>query len=280
MSGPTFQRAAGVRAAGRPSEAADAGRAVSGLSEAVDAGRAVGGLSEAAEASAPGGAGAMADAAESEKRPLAGEAADSGRLAGGLPSETAAPALEAAVPAAQAPKAAIPAAQALEVAVPVAQAMEAAVPVASPFPGPVVAPLVPAGVPADRLPPVVLAYIGDAVFEVYVRQYLIANIVRKPHELHRASTRYVSAAAQAKLLRRWMPLLTEEEADIARRGRNAKSGQPPKNADPGEYRHATGLECLVGYLYYRGERDRLERLIGLAFADDPTTSEKGPDHHE
>ncbi|MBB6694003.1 Mini-ribonuclease 3 [Cohnella xylanilytica] len=159
-------------------------------------------------------------------------------------------------------------------------APEAAVPMASPSPGPIVAPLVPAGVPANQLPPVVLAYIGDAVFEVYVRQYLIANIVRKPHELHRASTRYVSAAAQARLLRRWMPLLTEEEADIARRGRNAKSGQPPKNADPGEYRHATGLECLVGYLYYRGERDRLERLIGLAFADDPTTSEKGPDHHE
>jgi len=275
MSGPTFPGAA------------DASRAEVGR---ADAGRAVGGPSEAAEASASGGAGAMADAAEAQKRSLAGGAADSGQPAGGLPSETAAPAMDAAVPAAQVLDAAVPAAQALkatvpvtqavEAVVPVAQAVDAAVPVASPFPGPVVAPLVPASMRADQLPPVVLAYIGDAVFEVYVRQYLIANIVRKPHELHRASTRYVSAAAQAKLLRRWMPLLTEEEADIARRGRNAKSGQPPKNADPGEYRHATGLECLVGYLYYRGERDRLEWLIGLAFADDPTTSEKGPDHHE
>ncbi|WP_373315986.1 Mini-ribonuclease 3 [Cohnella xylanilytica] len=209
-----------------------------------------GGLrSETAEASASGDARAAADAAVAEKRSLAAGAAVPGRPGAGA-SGTAMPAPEAAVP------------------------------MASPSPGPVVAPLVPAGVPANQLPPVVLAYIGDAVFEVYVRQYLIANIVRKPHELHRASTRYVSAAAQARLLRRWMPLLTEEEADIARRGRNAKSGQPPKNADPGEYRHATGLECLVGYLYYRGERDRLERLIGLAFADDPTTSEKGPDHHE
>lgn len=137
---------------------------------------------------------------------------------------------------------------------------------------PVIAPLLPDGVPVGQISPIVLAYIGDAVFEVYIRQMLIAKVVRKPQELHRAAVRYVSAGAQAQLLRRWMPLLTEEEADIARRGRNAKSGQPPKNADPGEYRHATGLECLVGYLYYRGERDRLEMLIGLAFADDPTNA--------
>lgn len=135
---------------------------------------------------------------------------------------------------------------------------------------PVIAPVLPEGVPVGQLSPIVLAYVGDAVFEVYIRQLLVARVVRKPHELHRAAVRYVSAAAQAKLLRRWEPLLTPEEADIARRGRNAKSGQPPKNADPVEYRHATGLECLVGYLYYRGERDRLETLIGMAFQDDPT----------
>ncbi|MBB6675028.1 Mini-ribonuclease 3 [Cohnella nanjingensis] len=133
---------------------------------------------------------------------------------------------------------------------------------------PVIAPELPSGTPVHLLSPVVLAYVGDAVFEVYVRQRLVAGLTRKPHELHRAATRYVSAAAQARLLARWQPLLTEEEADIAKRGRNAKSGQPPKNADPGDYRHATGLECLVGYLYYRGERERLERLIGLAFEDE------------
>ncbi|MBB6734916.1 Mini-ribonuclease 3 [Cohnella zeiphila] len=133
----------------------------------------------------------------------------------------------------------------------------------------VIAPLLPDRVPASQLSPIVLAYIGDAVFEVYVRQHLIASAARKPHELHRAATRYVSAAAQAKLLQRWMPLLTEEEADIARRGRNSKSGQAPKNADPVDYRHATGLESLVGYLYYRGERDRLEQLIALAFSEEP-----------
>lgn len=131
----------------------------------------------------------------------------------------------------------------------------------------VIAPVLPADLPLSQLSPIVLAYIGDAVFEIYVRQRLIAGTNRKPHQLHRASTQYVSAAAQARLLQRWMPVLTEEEADIVRRGRNTKSGQPPKNANPGDYRHATALECLVGYLYYRGEKERLEQLIEMAFAE-------------
>lgn len=149
-------------------------------------------------------------------------------------------------------------------------------------PLPVIAPELPADQPVNLLNPIVLAYVGDAVFEVYVRQRLIASASRKPHELHKAATRYVSAAAQARLLARWGPLLTEEEADIARRGRNAKSGSPPRNADPGDYRHATGLEALVGYLYYRGERERLETLIGLAFEPEDTKPEEsaGPGRKE
>ncbi|XID90855.1 Mini-ribonuclease 3 [Paenibacillaceae bacterium WGS1546] len=130
---------------------------------------------------------------------------------------------------------------------------------------PVISPVVPADVPVRLLSPIVLAYVGDAVYEVYVRQRLVAGSSRKPHELHRAATGYVSAAAQAELLRKWTPLLTEEEAEVVRRGRNAKSGQPPRNADPGDYRHATALECLVGYLYYNGDKARLEQLIGMAF---------------
>jgi len=132
---------------------------------------------------------------------------------------------------------------------------------------PVISPIVPADVPVHLLSPIVLAYVGDAVFEIYIRQRLVAGFNRKPHELHRAATGYVSAAAQAKLLQRWTPHLTEEESDIVRRGRNTKSGQPPRNADPGDYRHATALECLVGYLYYKGEKARLEQLIDMAFSD-------------
>jgi ribonuclease-3 family protein len=76
---------------------------------------------------------------------------------------------------------------------------------------------------------------------------------------------HVSAKAQRQLLLKWQPLLTEEEADVVRRGRNAKSGAPPKNADPQDYRQATGLECLVGYLYYQQQFERLGELMAVAF---------------
>ncbi|WP_081735534.1 Mini-ribonuclease 3 [Paenibacillus gorillae] len=114
--------------------------------------------------------------------------------------------------------------------------------------------------------PVVLAYVGDGVFELMVRQYLVSLPNHKPHHLHREATSMVSAKAQRKLLERWQPLLTEEEADIVRRGRNAKSGAPPKNADPADYRQATALECLVGYLYYEGRTARLQELFEVAIA--------------
>lgn len=117
------------------------------------------------------------------------------------------------------------------------------------------------------LNPVVLAYIGDAVFELMVRQFLVSLPNHKPHHLHKEATLFVSAKAQKSLLEKWMPLLSEEEADMVRRGRNTKSGTPPKNADPGDYRHATALECLVGYLYYTKRNSRLQQLMEVAFED-------------
>lgn len=132
----------------------------------------------------------------------------------------------------------------------------------------VIAPELPAGVPVAQLSPLVLAYIGDAVFEVYVRQRLIARRGMRVNDLHREAVRLVSAGAQARLLQRLQPLLTAEEADVVRRGRNTRSGQPPKNADPHDYRLATALECLIGYLYYTGKKRRLETLIGLAFEEE------------
>lgn len=112
--------------------------------------------------------------------------------------------------------------------------------------------------------PVVLAYIGDAVFELLVRQYLISLPNQKSHHLHREATKFVSAKGQKRVLDRWQPHLTEEEADIVRRGRNAKSGTPPKNANLADYRLATALESLVGYLYYEGRTDRLNELFAIA----------------
>lgn len=115
----------------------------------------------------------------------------------------------------------------------------------------------------SQMNPLVLAYMGDAVYEVFIRQYVVSLPNHRPHELHRLATRYVSAKAQAKALELLMPLLTEEEADAVRRGRNAKSGSSPKNTDILVYRHSTAFECLLGYLYYSGRHERLEALMRM-----------------
>jgi len=118
--------------------------------------------------------------------------------------------------------------------------------------------------PPGEMNPLALAYIGDAVYEVYIRQYVLSLPNHRPHALHKRSSSYVSAKAQAKVLHAWMPLLTEEESNIVMRGRNAKSGTAPKNADMIEYRYSTALECLIGYLYYRKKRERLAELMEQA----------------
>ncbi|SDG13173.1 ribonuclease-3 family protein [Fontibacillus panacisegetis] len=119
--------------------------------------------------------------------------------------------------------------------------------------------------PARLLPPLALAYIGDAIFEVAVRQHVMARPNLRPHHLHGQSTKYVSAKAQARLLALLEPRLTEDEKDIVRQGRNAKSGTVPKNADVLDYRHATAFESLIGYLYYKGTHERLRELIASGF---------------
>ncbi|NUU59723.1 Mini-ribonuclease 3 [Paenibacillus agri] len=121
--------------------------------------------------------------------------------------------------------------------------------------------------PARLLSPVVLAYVGDAIYEVAVRQYLVSLPNLRPNHLHRTATGLVSAKAQCAILAHLEPVLTEEEQNIARQGRNAKSGTIPKNANVLEYRHATAFECLIGYLYYTGQQARLQEIvhIGIEF---------------
>lgn len=111
-----------------------------------------------------------------------------------------------------------------------------------------------------------LAYMGDAVYEVYVRHHLLAKGKTKPHQLHREATKYVSAKAQANLLKKMIEqqFLTEEEQSVAKRGRNAKSGTIPKNTDVQTYRHSTAFETLIGYLYLSHEIERLEQTINQA----------------
>lgn len=124
-------------------------------------------------------------------------------------------------------------------------------------------PLPPAKRP-DQLHPIALAYIGDAIFEVYIRQYVLSRPNHRPDHLHKLTTRFVTAKAQARILAAWLPQLTEEELAVVKRGRNAKSGHTPKSADVIEYRQSTALECLVGYLYYTGQAERLEALMSRA----------------
>ncbi|SDS56002.1 ribonuclease-3 family protein [Paenibacillaceae bacterium GAS479] len=118
----------------------------------------------------------------------------------------------------------------------------------------------------EFLNPVVLAYTGDAVFELLVRQHLVAGEKLKPNQLHRAATSIVCAKAQRRWLELWSPMLSEEEQDVVRRGRNTKSGQPPRNADPHDYRLATAMECLIGFLYYKGRTERIRELTAVVFA--------------
>lgn len=112
--------------------------------------------------------------------------------------------------------------------------------------------------------PLVLAYAGDAVYELYIRTLLLSQGNAPVHKLHKRSISYVKAKAQSDIIHRLMDLLTAEEQDIVRRGRNAKSGTIPKNADVTEYKYATGFEALIGYLYLKGEYSRLLDVLKMS----------------
>ncbi len=106
-----------------------------------------------------------------------------------------------------------------------------------------------------------LAHLGDGVFEVMVRSWLCLQGKARPRDLHRATVTYVSAPAQAAAMERLLPILTEEEADVYRRGRNTAPHSVPKAASRAQYQSATGLEALFGWLYLQGRTDRLNELF-------------------
>ncbi|WP_269431512.1 Mini-ribonuclease 3 [Domibacillus indicus] len=116
---------------------------------------------------------------------------------------------------------------------------------------------------AKQLGGLALAYMGDAVYEVYIRKFLLQSGRVKPNDLHRASTKFVSAKAQAAQLHRLREIhfLTEEELTVAKRGRNAKSGHVPKNTDVQTYNHSTAFEAVIGFLFLTGQLDRMEAII-------------------
>ena len=111
--------------------------------------------------------------------------------------------------------------------------------------------------------PLTWAYIGDAIYEVYIRDYLIRTTNLKGNLLHRETIKYVKASAQSKILKRLEENLTDEEKNIVRRGRNTKTHSAPKNADIKEYMDSTAFEALIGYLHITEQKERLEFLLKL-----------------
>jgi len=126
---------------------------------------------------------------------------------------------------------------------------------------------------AKQYSPLALAFLGDSVYEVMVREQLLLEANRPPQELHNAAVAHVRAAYQAAAAARIADLLTEDEADMLRRGRNAHGISVPRSATPADYRKATGFECLFGYLYLCGNTDRLRLLFAEIWQSEPQAGE-------
>ena len=120
-----------------------------------------------------------------------------------------------------------------------------------------------------------LAYLGDAVYELEVRSYLVSGGKGSTGEINRRALAFVTASAQAKAARAVIPLFREEEAAVFRRGRNAHPKTVAKHNDPGEYSLATGLEAVFGWLYLGGEKERIRELFGLCLSALAPEEEKG-----
>lgn len=120
---------------------------------------------------------------------------------------------------------------------------------------------------ANRADPLVLAHLGDAVHTLYVRAKLTDGFGGKVNELHRASCAMVNAQAQARIMRAILPTLSEEERDVFRHARNAHVNTVAKNASVADYKYATALESLLGYLYLIGETQRAQTLLETPIGD-------------
>ena len=116
----------------------------------------------------------------------------------------------------------------------------------------------------NLLSPLTWAYVGDAVYELYVRTNLVNKTKLKPHKLHIESIKYVKAKAQADILNEIMDKLTDDEKEIVRRARNAENHHLPKNAEPEDYMYSTAFEGLIGYLYLCKKDERLKEILEMS----------------
>ncbi len=113
------------------------------------------------------------------------------------------------------------------------------------------------------LSPLVWAYVGDSVYELFIRTNLVNNSNAKPHKLHIESIKYVKAKSQADILYKIEDMLTDEEKDIVRRGRNTENHHVAKNSNVADYSKATAFEALIGYLYLTGQDKRLSDILNV-----------------
>lgn len=113
----------------------------------------------------------------------------------------------------------------------------------------------------NLMSPLVWAYVGDSVYELFIRTHLIQTTNLKPHKLHIETIKYVKAKSQAELLKYIEPMLTDEEKDIVRRTRNTENHHLPKNANSTDYMYATAFEGLIGYLYLTEKKERLDEIL-------------------
>lgn len=119
----------------------------------------------------------------------------------------------------------------------------------------------------DKLSTLALAHVGDGVYELLVRTMLCKPGVGRVNDLHKKTVSLVKAPAQAKAMERILPILTEKELAVYKRGRNTKTHAAPGKASVGEYHSATGLETLFGYLYLKGEFERIRTLFDTIMED-------------
>ena len=119
----------------------------------------------------------------------------------------------------------------------------------------------------NNLSPLTLAFVGDTVFDLFVREMLVCQANRSVNKLHKCATEYVKASAQCEIVNKLMPYLTEKEISVFKRGRNAHTNHKAKNATECDYHMATGFETLFGYLYLSGNMERLRELFDLAVSE-------------
>lgn len=113
----------------------------------------------------------------------------------------------------------------------------------------------------NLMSPLVWAYVGDSVYELFIRTHLVNTTNLKPHKLHIEAIKYVNAKAQAEILNELQEILTDDEKEIVRRTRNTENHHLPKNADSADYMYATAFEGLIGYLYLTDQKERLDEIL-------------------